>query len=738
MKDSMAESAASTLEKNGTEQDAKQGLDVQSGTSNKIWRGSNSPLGARVTSQGVNFALYSEHAERVEICLFDQTGNETARYDLPEKTNQVWHGLIPGLKAGQFYGYRVHGPYDPKQGHRFNANKLLIDPYAKALSGPIRWDPAVFPYEIGHADEDLSFDARDSAQFIPKSIVVDDKFEWGDDQPPRTLWHETVIYEMHVKGFTKLHPEVPEELRGTYAGLAHPKAIEHLKKLGVTAVELLPVHQFVEDEYLRKKGLHNYWGYSTIGYFAPEWRYSSAGRRGGQVEEFKQMVKSLHEAGLEVILDVVYNHTAEGNHMGPMLSFKGIDNACYYRLTPDDSRYYMDYTGCGNTLNVQNHHTLRLIMDSLRYWVREMHVDGFRFDLASALARGFHEVDQLNAFFGIIQQDPILSEVKLIAEPWDLGEGGYQVGQFPDHWAEWNDKYRDTTRAFWKGEGGQIQDLAYRLTGSSDLYEHRGRRPYASVNFITAHDGFTLNDLVSYNGKHNEANLEDNRDGNDNNVSWNCGAEGPTDEAEVLKLRAQQKRNFLATLLLSQGVPMLTMGDELGRTQGGNNNAYCQDNEISWLDWEDADRSLIDFTRELISIRQEHRVFHRRNFFQGKSLRGSEKIKDILWLLPTGNEMTDEEWSKDFAKCLGLFFSGMDLHERDRYNRIVTDDDFIWLLNASHVAIDFNLPKVVQNRQWELAFDTAGENAIAKTAIDPKVPYKLQPRSSVLLVNRRL
>lgn len=717
--------------------DSKETADVQNETSAKIWRGSNSPLGAKVTPKGVNFALYSERAERVELCLYDSSGNETARYDLPEKTNQVWHGFVPGLKAGQFYGYRVHGPYEPKQGNRFNPNKLLIDPYAKALSGPIRWDPAVFPYEIGHADEDLSFDTRDSAPFVPKGIVVDDKFEWEDDTPPRTLWHETVIYEMHVKGFTKLHPEIPEELRGTYAGLAHPKAIEYLKNLGVTAVELLPVQQFVEDEYLRKKGLHNYWGYSTIGYFAPEWRYSSAGRRGGQVEEFKQMVKALHEAGLEVILDVVYNHTAEGNHMGPMLSFKGIDNCAYYRQTPNDPRFYMDYTGCGNTLNVQNHHTLRLIMDSLRYWVREMHVDGFRFDLASALARGFHEVDQLNAFFGIIQQDPVLREVKLIAEPWDLGEGGYQVGQFPDHWAEWNDKYRDTTRAFWKGEGGQIQDLAYRLTGSSDLYEHRGRRPYASVNFITAHDGFTLNDLVSYNGKHNEANLEDNRDGNDSNISWNCGAEGETDDREILKLRAQQKRNFLATLLLSQGVPMLTMGDELGRSQGGNNNAYCQDNEISWIDWEDADRSLIDFTRELLAIRRDHRVFHRRNFFQGKSLRGSEKIKDILWILPTGHEMTDEEWSQDFAKCLGLFFSGMDLHERDRYNRQITDDDFIWLLNASHVEIEFNLPKVVQNRQWELVFDTAGENAIAKSAIDPKVPYKLQPRSSVLLANRR-
>lgn len=708
----------------------------------KIWRGTSSPLGARPTSvnktKGVNFALFSEHAERVELCLFDSDGRETAKYDLPECTNKVWHGFVPGLKVGQHYGYRVHGPYNPREGHRFNPSKLLIDPYAKALSNPIEWVPDVYPYEQGHPDEDLSFDARDSAPFMAKSIVIDDKsFDWGDDAPPRTLWHESVIYEMHVKGFSKMNPDVPEEIRGTYAGLAHPSSIEYLKKLGVTAVELLPIQQFVADEYLVKKQLHNYWGYSTIGYFAPEWRYSSSGRRGGQVEEFKEMVKALHEAGLEVILDVVYNHTAEGNHMGPMLCFKGVDNASYYRLTPDDPRYYMDYTGCGNTLNVQNHHTLQMMMDSLRYWVREMHVDGFRFDLASALARGFHEVDRLNTFFGIIQQDPILSEVKLIAEPWDLGEGGYLVGQFPHQWAEWNDKYRDTARAFWKGEGGQITDLAYRLTGSSDLYEGTGRRPYASVNFITAHDGFTLNDLVSYNEKHNEANKEDNRDGNDNNISWNCGAEGETQDPEILKLRAQQKRNFLSTLILSQGVPMLTMGDELGRTQGGNNNAYCQDNEISWMNWEKADQSLLEFTRKLMELRRDHRVFHRRNFFQGKSLSGSSKTKDILWLQPSGQEMTDQEWSQDFAKSIGIFLSGKDLHERDRQNRLINDDDFIWLMNASHVPIDFALPGLTHGQKWEIEFDTAQENAIAGGKIDPKKPYALQPRSSVLLVHRR-
>ena len=720
--------------------DADEGDDVAAATgqpAHEVWRGTNSPLGATIYKLGVNFAIYSENAEKVEVCLYDENDKETGRYVLTEQTNKVWHGFITGLAAGQRYGYRVHGPYNPKEGQRFNANKLLIDPYAKALTGPIKWDPAVFAYTIGSAEEDLSFDDRDSAEFIPKSIVIDDRFDWEGIESPRTAWSETVIYETHVKGFSKLNEQIPEELRGTYAGLAHPNSIEYIKKLGVTAVELLPIQQFVEDEYLRQKNLHNYWGYSTIGYFAPEWRYSTPGasESGGQVAEFKEMVKALHANGLEVILDVVYNHTAEGNHMGPHLSFKGVDNESYYRLKSDDKRYYMDYTGCGNTLNVVNHHTLQLMMDSLRYWVAEMHVDGFRFDLASALARGFHDVDRLNTFFGIIQQDPILSRVKLIAEPWDLGEGGYLVGQFPDQWAEWNDKYRDTARAFWKGEGGLIGDLALRLTGSSDLYEHSGRRPSASVNFITAHDGFTLNDLVSYNGKHNDANLEDNRDGNDNNVSWNCGAEGETEDAGINKLRTQQKRNFLVTLLLSQGVPMLVAGDELGRTQGGNNNAYCQDNEISWIHWDKADHDLIAFSQKLVEIRREHRVFHRRNFFQGKGLRTG--TKDILWFMPTGQEMTDDEWSKDFAKCLGLYFSGADLHEKDVRNKFVKDDDFIWLLNASHVPIDFQMPSCAAGATWERLFDTSSDNALESVEIDPKKSYTLQARSSVLMINRR-
>lgn len=702
----------------------------------RVWRGSPSPLGATVTKNGVNFALYSANAEKVELCLFDHDGKETERIELTEQTNKVFHAFVQGLKPGQHYGYRVHGPYDPLKGYRFNPNKLLLDPYAKAVSSQVKWDHSVFGYTIGSPEEDLSFDQRDSAAFIPKSIVVSNQFDWEEDERPQTAWHETVIYEVHVKGFTKLHPEIPEELRGTYAGLAHPASIAYLKSLGVTAVELLPVHQFVEDDYLKKKGLKNYWGYSTIGYFAPEWRYSSSGRMGGQVKEFKEMVKALHRAGLEVILDVVYNHTAEGNHLGPHLCFKGIDNASYYRLVADNNRYYMDYTGCGNTLNVTDHYTLQMIMDSLRYWVQEMHVDGFRFDLAASLARGFHEVNQLNAFFGIIQQDPILSHVKLIAEPWDLGEGGYQVGSFPDQWTEWNDKFRDTVRSFWKGDGGLIGDLAYRLTGSSDLYEPKGRRPFASINFVTAHDGFTLHDLVSYNQKHNEANLEDNKDGNDNNMSWNCGTEGTTEDPAINRLRSQQKRNFLATLFLSQGVPMLLHGDELGRTQQGNNNAYCQDNEISWLHWDKADRSLLEFTRKLIQIRNNHRVFHRRNFFYGEKIRGS--TKDILWLMPTGQEMTDEEWSKDFAKCLGLYFNGSDLKEKDRFNRQISDNNFIWLLNASHVEIPFYFPEVAKTQKWLSLFDTAAEDSLAEIEVDPREAYTLKPRSCVLLIAQQL
>ncbi|MGE0525857.1 MAG: glycogen debranching protein GlgX [Bdellovibrionales bacterium] len=700
----------------------------------ELWQGSPSPLGATVRSNGVNFALYSENAEKVELCLFDENNNETARFELRDPTNKIWHGFVPGIRPGQRYGYRVHGPYEPTRGLRFNPHKLLIDPYARAISGPIQWDPAVFAYEMGHPEEDLSFNSGDSAAFMPKSLVVDNRFDWGEDERLRIPWHQTVIYEAHVKGLTRLHSEVPEELRGTYAGLSHPAVIAHLKELGITALELLPVHQFVEEDFLKRKGLNNYWGYSTIGYFAPEWRYAGSGKAGGQVQEFKSMVKALHAAGIEVILDVVYNHTAEGNQMGPTLSFRGVDNTSYYRIVPENPRYYMDFTGCGNTLNVVNPYVLRLIMDSLRYWVQEMHVDGFRFDLASALARGFYEVNQLNAFFGIIMQDPILSEVKLIAEPWDLGEGGYQVGRFPELWTEWNDKYRDTVRAFWKSEGGVIGDLAYRLMGSSDLYEHNNRRPYASINFITAHDGFTLHDLVSYNQKHNEANLEDNRDGNDNNLSWNCGAEGPTEDPAINGLRLQMKRNFLATLFLSQGVPMLQAGDELGRTQMGNNNAYCQDNEISWLNWEHAEPSLLDFARRLIDLRKKHRIFHRRNFFQGEGLRPGRN-KDLFWFLPTGAEMTEAEWNTDFAKALGVQLNGRDIDERDGFNRLIKDDVFIWLLNASHVPIEFKFPAPAKENAWQLVFDTTRDWPTTSENVDVSQSYLVQPRSTVLLLS---
>ena len=703
----------------------------------QIWRGSPSPLGASVKKRGVNFALFSENAEKVELCLYDENEKETARIPITEHTNHVWHCFVVDLKPGQLYGYRVHGPYDPEQGQRFNPNKLLIDPYARATSGPIKWDPAVFGYEIGHEKEDLSFDQRDSAPFIPKSIVVDSRFDWADDSAPETPWHETVIYELHVKGFTKLMKDVPAELRGTYAGLGHPAAIKYLKELGVTAVELLPIHKLADDEYLVQKGLHNYWGYSTVNFFSPDWKYSHSPKLGSQVKEFKEMVKALHAEGIEVILDVVYNHTAEGNHMGPTLSFKGIDNKAYYRLVGDSPRHYMDYTGTGNSLNVINHHTLRMIMDSLRYWVSEMHVDGFRFDLASTLARGFHEVNQLNAFFGIIQQDPVLSEVKLIAEPWDLGEGGYQVGQFPNQWTEWNDKYRDTVRGFWKGDEGKIADLGFRLMGSSDLYEHSGRRPFASINFITAHDGFTLNDLVSYNQKHNEANLEDNKDGNDNNHSWNCGAEGLTDDQEVIGLRARMRKNFLATLFLSQGVPMLVAGDEWGRSQGGNNNAYCQDNEISWLNWDKADRELLDFAKHLIQLRKDHRIFCRRNFFQGEKIRRGEN-RDLLWFSPDGNEMSDEAWSQDFAKSVGIFMNGQALHERNGKNERILDDNFIWLLNASHVPVEFSFPQDAVPENWSRVFDTNETWPQNESQIDLKKSYTLAPRSTVLLRQSQL
>jgi isoamylase len=673
----------------------------------KIWPGKPYPLGAIWDGAGVNFSLFSENATKVELCLFDGAdGRRETRIPMREQTHQVWHLYLPEARPGQFYGYRVHGPFEPENGQRFNPAKLLLDPYAKAIHGIVQWSDALFGYSIGHPDEDLSRSDNDSAAGMPKCVVVDPAFSWGNDAPPATPWHKTIIYELHVRGFTMRHPGVPPELRGTYAGLTLPAVIDYLKALGVTAVELLPVHQFVADKHLKDRGLTNYWGYNSIGYFAPEASYASGGI-GEQVAEFKSMVRALHREGIEVILDVVYNHTGEGNHLGPTLCFRGIDNVCYYRLVDPERRYYMDYTGCGNTLDMTHPRVLQLIMDSLRYWVEEMHVDGFRFDLASTLARELHDVDRLGAFFDIIQQDPVISQVKLIAEPWDLGPGGYQVGNFPVLWAEWNAAYRDTARSFWKGDAGQVGGLGYRLTGSSDLYGRNGRLPYASVNFITAHDGFTLHDLVSYNEKHNEPNGEQNRDGHNDNLSWNGGVEGETDNAEIVALRERQKRNFIATLFLSQGVPMLLGGDELGRTQGGNNNAYCQDNEISWIDWrpDRARRELLDWTRFLICFRHQHPVLRRRHFFQGRRIRGSE-VKDLAWFRPDGKEMSDEDWNNSETRCFGLRLAGDAIEELDdRGNRIV-DDTLLILLNAHHEPIPFTLPAHRRKVRWEVVLDT--------------------------------
>ncbi|HSL16490.1 MAG TPA: glycogen debranching protein GlgX [Methylomirabilota bacterium] len=700
----------------------------------RIWPGRPYPLGATWDGEGVNFALFSEHAAAVELCLFDPSGRrEEARLTLPEQTDLVWHGYLPDARPGLLYGYRVHGPWNPREGHRFNHKKLLLDPYAKAVRGRLRWNDALFGYKVGSMKEDLARDRRNSAPYLPRCQVVDTAFTWGDDQPPRVPWHETVIYELHVKGFTRRHPEVPEALRGTYAGLATAPAIDHLQRLGVTAVELMPVHHFADERHLVERGLVNYWGYNSIGFFAPDPRYSAS----GSIHEFKTMVKTLHSAGIEVILDVVYNHTAEGNHLGPTLSFRGIDNAAYYRLVADEPRYYMDYTGCGNTLNMRHPRVLQLIMDSLRYWALEMHVDGFRFDLASALARELHEVDRLSAFFDIIHQDPVLSQLKLIAEPWDLGEGGYQVGNFPVGWTEWNGRYRDAVRAYWKGDGGTIGELATRLSGSPDLYESSDRLPYASINFVTAHDGFTLADLVSYNRKHNEANGEGNRDGNDHNLSWNCGAEGATDNPKVLELRARQRRNFLATLLLSQGVPMLLAGDEMLRTQHGNNNAYCQDNELSWLDWQlDAEaRALLELTSRLIALRRRHKVFRRRSFFQGRSLKGAE-VKDIEWLDPSGREMSDRDWRQASARCLGVRLNGRAIKETDRRGLPIVDDDFLLLLNAHHESIQFTIPAREPAEEWTVLVDTRapGGGPFAERFVSGG-SYPLLDRSLVLLVH---
>ena len=668
----------------------------------QIWPGEPFPLGATWDGEGTNFSVFSEVATAIDLCLFDENGREE-RVRLPEVTAFCWHGYLTGVGPGQRYGFRVEGPWAPAEGHRCNPAKLLLDPYARAVSGTIQWGPAALPYAPGSQDGDDKSD-EDSAPFVPRSIVVDTAFDWRGDRVIRRPLHETVIYEMHVKGFTKRCPDIPEHLRGTYAGLANDASIKYLTELGVTAVELLPVHQFVHDGHLIDKGLRNYWGYNSIGFFAPHGEYASGGDRGAQVREFKGMVKALHAAGLEVILDVVYNHTAEGHHLGPMLSLKGFDNAAYYRAKEDDRRYYMDYTGTGNSLNMRHPQTLQLVMDSLRYWATEMHVDGFRFDLAAALARELYDVDRLSAFFDIIHQDPILNRLKLIAEPWDVGVGGYQVGNFPVLWCEWNGKYRDAVRDYWRSQEATLGEFGNRLTGSSDLYQNDGRKPYASINFITAHDGFTINDLVSYNEKHNEANGEENRDGESHNRSWNLGAEGPTDDPEILAKRKRQRKNLLATLLVSQGVPMILGGDEIGRTQGGNNNAYCQDSEISWFDWEHADRDLLAFTRHAIAFRREHAAFRRRRWFKGRPIRG-KGASDIGWFKPDATPMSDADWNEGFAKSFGMFLSGDGLGPDERGRR-VADASFLLLFNAHVDAVTFTMPGKPWGSRWRPVIDT--------------------------------
>ncbi len=693
----------------------------------KVLPGRNYPLGATFDGSGTNFSLFSEVADAVELCLFDNEGNET-QVELPEMGGYCHHGYFPGIRPGQRYGYRVHGPWQPKEGHRCCPSKLLLDPYAKAVEGNVRWDEAIFPYRFD--DPDGPPTESDSAPFMPKSLVVDPFFNWRKEHAPGTPLEETILYEVHVKGATQQHPGVPAELRGTYAGLAHPAMLQHFTSLGITAVELLPVHHFVHDHHLIEKGLTNYWGYNSIAYFAPHADYSVTQQLCQQVQEFKQMVYDFHEVGIEVILDVVYNHTAEGNHLGPMLSFKGIDNAAYYRLVEDDLQYYMDYTGTGNSLNMRHPHVLQLIMDSLRYWVTVMHVDGFRFDLAATLARELHDVDRLSAFFDIIQQDPVISQVKLIAEPWDVGEGGYHVGNFPPQWSEWNGIYRDTIRDFWRGQQRMVGQLAGRFTGSSELYENTGRRPHASINFITAHDGFTLADLVSYNEKHNEANLDGNEDGTDDNRSWNCGAEGPTDDREIKTLRARQKRNLLATLLLSQGVPMLLGGDEMGRTKDGNNNTYCQDNERSWFDWDHVDEALKDFTARLIELRKDHPVFRRRGWFQGRSIHGQP---DIGWYRANGTEMTEGDWDNGEVSSLQVFLSGQ-LNQMDRRGEPVFDDDFLVLFHGHPDPVVFRLVATEENHPWQLLFDTADD---AHTSQDAGKEIQAQGRSVLVLSRPR-
>lgn len=696
----------------------------------QAWPGSAYPLGATYDGNGTNFAIFSEGADRVELCLFGDRGKET-RVELIDVDAFVWHAYLPNSGPGQRYGYRVHGPNDPRAGKRFNPSKLLLDPYAKAVEGQVKWNQSVYGYDFGHPD---SRNDEDSASSMMKGVVVNPFFDWAGDRLPKTPYSETLIYEAHVKGLTKLHPAIPEEIRGTYSAIAHPAIIEHLKKLGVTAIELMPVHQFINDSTLQDKGLSNYWGYNTIAFFAPQNTYSATGDRGQQVQEFKGMVRALHAAGIEVILDVVYNHTAEGNHLGPTLSMRGIDNAAYYRLEEKDKRYYTDYTGTGNSLNVGHPHALQLIMDSLRYWVLEMHVDGFRFDLASALAREFYDVDRLATFFELVQQDPVVSQVKLIAEPWDVGPGGYQVGNFPPQWTEWNGKYRDTVRDFWRGETQVLGEFASRLTGSADLYEHSGRKPVASVNFVTAHDGFTLRDLVSYNEKHNEANGEDNKDGESHNRSWNGGVEGPTDDPRVLTLRSRQQRNMIATMMISQGVPMLLHGDELGRTQQGNNNGYAQDSELTWVDWEAADQPLIEFTAALSKLRRDHPTFRRQRFFNGRPLRreAGTAVPDIAWGRPDGTQMQPEDWDSGFGRAIAVFLNGDGIRERDRRGQPIDDKHFIILFNAGDEAIEFTIPKLEYSPDWDLIVDTAGEQA-GEGLIPPGGTVHVQAKALVIL-----
>ncbi len=722
----------------------------------QTWPGKPYPLGATYDGTGVNFAIFSEVAEQVELCLIDDAGAET-RVELPEVDGFVWHGFIPGIQPGQRYGYRVHGPYDPASGHRCNPAKLLLDPYAKAIDGEMDGDPSLFSYRFDEEDAGLGADPdpADSLGHTLLSVVINPFFDWGQDRSPGHEYHESIIYEAHVKGLTMLHPEIPEEIRGTYAGIAHPATISHLTDLGVTAIELMPVHQFVQDFTLLDKGLRNYWGYNTIGFLAPHNEYAAYGTRGQQVAEFKGMVKALHEAGIEVILDVVYNHTAEGNHLGPTLAFRGIDNNSYYRLVNDDLAHYYDTTGTGNSLLMRHPHVLQLIMDSLRYWVLEMHVDGFRFDLAATLARQFHEVDRLSAFFDLVQQDPVVSQVKLIAEPWDVGDGGYQVGNFPPLWTEWNGKYRDTVRDFWRGDSSTLGEFASRFTGSSDLYEHSGRKPIASINFVVAHDGFTLRDLVSYNDKHNEANGEDNNDGDNNNGSWNCGVEGPTDDPEVRALRTRQQRNMLATLLLSQGVPMIAHGDELGRTQLGNNNAYCQDNDISWVDWDldDEEQELLNFAQRVVALRHAHPVFRRRRFFAGSADHGGEsEVGDVAWFTPNGEHMAESSWQDHFARSVMVFLNGQAIPELDRRGVPITDDSFLVIFNAHHEPISFTIPEESYGAEWFIEVDTASTEpgshspagiadpamtasvaTTAATVVEPGTEFAVQARSVVVL-----